>query len=367
MEQQENQPIQEVQKEEQPDADAKTEDKPKKRFNPFLIIIPVVVVIILGSIGYFLFSDTINKSLNPPKVYHVGILSCYDFSKQISDGFKQGLKDLGYVEGKNITYDIQVCKSENEAVTKPILQKFINDKVDLIVALPTQAAITAKQIAGQAGIPIVFGIADTEGNSLIESVRHPGGNVTGVRLQSGVELDLGTLGIYHKMAPNVKRLWMPYSKDDPSSQAQIVALRPAVAAMGINLVELPVSSAQDVLADLNARDKLQNPGIDGIMTIAEPLFGPTEITKAMGNFAEKHNIPVAYGDDSHSIFTLAPDIFKSGQMAATLVDKIFKGTPAGNIPVVTAGNRFVINYKVTTKLGLAIPDSLLSQADKIIR
>jgi putative tryptophan/tyrosine transport system substrate-binding protein len=343
---------------------------PKSKFSRFLshkkpIIGTLLAVLIVGlAVGsYFMFFHKAEQK----KVYHVGILSCYDYFKTIPDGFKQGLTDLGYIEGQDITYDVQMSASENEADIQPILQKFITDKADLIVVSPTQAAQTAKKIASQANIPVIFGSAFTEGNDLIESVSHPGGNITGVRWPASPEFDLSILSIFHEIAPSVKRLWIPYNKVDPLVKDQLEALRPAAASMGITLVEFPASSVEEVLADLNARDKLPDTGIDGMTTIAESLSSSVEILNAMASFADKHNIPVTIGKEDYAFFTLAPDAYKSGKQAASLADKIFKGAQAGTIPVVSVDNVFVINYKVTTKLGLTVPDSLLGRADRIIR
>ncbi len=115
-----------------------------------------------------------------PRVYHIGILSGLDFFADSVTGFKARLAELGYVEGQNIVYDLHKTNEEPVAEQK-ILKQFVDDKVDLIFVFPTEPALEAKAAAQGTNIPVLFANANIEGVDLVDNVREPGGNITGVR------------------------------------------------------------------------------------------------------------------------------------------------------------------------------------------
>jgi putative ABC transport system substrate-binding protein len=141
--------------------------------------------------------------------------------------------------------------------------------------------------------------------------------------------------------------------------------------MGITLIEVPATSAEDIQADLKAREESNDIGIDAMMGIVEPLLTTPEVIAVMSKFATEHKIliggpPISEGK-SGSIFMTTPDSIEVGKIVAILADKILKGVPAGTIPVVTPEVHLQINYKVAKELGLTVPEGLLSRADEIIR
>ena len=121
---------------------------------------------------------------NSPKVYRVGVLSGLDYFAGSVDGFKNKMTELGYVEGENIIYDVQSTNIDFEAYQR-ILQQFVADKVDLIYVFPTEASIEAKAATEGTDIPVIFNFAFIDGTDIVESVREPGGNITGVRFPAG--------------------------------------------------------------------------------------------------------------------------------------------------------------------------------------
>ncbi len=302
-----------------------------------------------------------------PKVYHVGILACLDYFTPLPDGFKEGMAKLGYVENKNIVFDIHKTTGEVEEEQQRILEKFVSDKVDLIVVAPTGAALKAKAVAMKSRIPVVFAAAFTEGNNLVESIQKPGGNITGVRWSSSSELDVKNLEVLHQIMPQVKKLWVSYQKDYTTVQAQIDALRSAAQPSGITLVEVPLRNVEDIRTDLDARKKSGNIGMDAIILIGEPLAVSGKGFAIVTGFALRHKIPLIGPSSDITIFALTPEPYKSGKQSAYLADKILRGTPAGAIPVLTLENSLKINYRAIQKMGWHINEDILSQADEIIR
>lgn len=303
------------------------------------------------------------------KQYKVGILVGLGFTAPVAEGFKAGMGELGYVEGKNIVYDVQTTEFDMSAYQN-ILKKFVADKVDLIVVTPTEATIEAKKIAEGTGIPVVFSFAFTEGMGIIDSVAQPGGNITGVRFP-GVDVQIKRFEIMSKIAPNAKRIWMPYQRGYPIVPPQLEALEPLAKAEGVTLIPFPADNAAEIQAELDKHSAVEDPGMDAILFLVEPLAVSNDAFEAVAKFAYDHNLP--FGGVYNTVgeytspFGVNVDLFQSGKMAAPLADKIFKGTPAGTIPATSATNFIQINYKVAKEFGLTIPEGILKQADEIIR
>jgi putative tryptophan/tyrosine transport system substrate-binding protein len=337
---------------------------PKKN-NPFWIIGVIFLLIIIAAVGYVFVSESREHAMKS-KLYHVGILSCLDYFANISEGFKDGMTELGYVEGKDIVYDIHKLPTESDEETEKVLNKFVTEKVDLIVVAPTNTALKAKSVTRGTNIPVIFASAYTEGNNLVNSVTKPGENITGMRWPSGAELAVKKLEILHEMIPQIKRLWLGYEKDYPGMSDRMKALRFAAKPLGITLVEVPVKSVADINTDLQMREKLKDIGIDAFMT-AGFSFASFKSLEMFNQFAVKHGLPIVGPDISSSIFTLNPDPFRSAKQVAYLADKVFRGIPAGTMPVLSSESYLEINYKIIQQLKININESLLGQADKIIR
>ncbi len=303
------------------------------------------------------------------KVYHVGVLSGLDFFADTFDGFKAKMTELGYVEGKTIVYDVQKTNLDM-AVYKRILQKFVADKVDLIFVFPTEATLEAKAAIQGTNIPMVFANANIEGVDLVKSVREPGGNITGVRYP-GPDLALKRFEILHEMVPEAKRMLIPYQRGYPIVKSQMDVLQPVAAAAGVTLIEAPASNAEELQADLQGRAKSADIGFDAILFIAEPLAVTQNTFDVISRFASSRKIPIGgalmTSEGYGTLFGVSTDRVATGKQAAVLADKIFKGIPAGTIPVASAENYLQINYKVAQTMGLVVPEGLLKQAAEVIR
>lgn len=323
-----------------------------------LLVLTIISTLFLSGCG-----------VEEPKVYRVGILNGLDFFSDTADGFKAGMAELGYVEGENIVYDIQKSNFDM-AEYKSILQKFVDDEVDLILVFPTEASLEAKAATQETNIPLLFVNANIEGIDLVESVREPGRNITGVRYP-GPDIVRKRFEIMRELAPEAKRMWIPYQRGYPIVPSQLEALRPAAKEAGITLIEVPADDAAELEVELQAHAKPGDIGLDAILFLAEPLAVAPDAYALMGNFAFEHKIPMGgafmpvgeYG----SIFGVNIDIVNSGTQAAPLADKILKGTPAGTIPVVSAESFLEIDLKMAHELGVEVPRNLLKQADKVIR
>jgi putative ABC transport system substrate-binding protein len=280
------------------------------------------------------------------------------------------MAELGYTEGKNIVYDSRKMVGFDQPAYQSALKEFRDNKVDLVLVFPTEASQEAKAAMKGTGIPVVFANVFTEDTGLIESVRQPGGDITGVRW-GGPDLGLQRYEIIRELVPGATRMLIPYLRGYPTTTSQLVALRTAASADGIKLVEMPVDNATELEAELGKQSASITGKDTAILAIAEPLFVTPDSFIVITEFAQARGIPAggAYMslEGHESIFGLTPRSVPQGMQAAVLADKIFRGTPAGEIPVVTAENYFQLNYRQAQQLGLPVSEGLLSRADEIIR
>jgi putative ABC transport system substrate-binding protein len=217
---------------------------------------------------------------------------------------------------------------------------------------------------------VVFTYAFIEGMGLVDSVRAPGGNVTGVRYP-GPDVALKRLEVMHELMPQAKNILVPYVANYPITLPQIEALRPTAEAAGITLVELPVADAAELESALQALVQPDGVSVDGIIFVAGPLGVVPDTAAVIGKFAYDHKLPMGGGlvtvEGREATFDVGIDAGAAGKLAAPIADKILKGTPAGTIPVVSAESYLRINYKVAQEMGITVPESLLAQATEVIR
>jgi putative ABC transport system substrate-binding protein len=303
------------------------------------------------------------------KVYRVGILSSNQAFAAIGDGFKAKMTELGYIENKNIIYIVQNANSDPDDRQRQI-KKLVDDKVDLIFVSGSPDAVAAKAITQGTSIPVVFAYTQLEGTDLVNSIREPGGNMTGVRYP-GPEMISRRLEIMLKIAPQIKRVWIGYNQNGPNTATALEALRPTASSLGVTLVEVPATKAEELGADLTARAQSTDLGLDAIITMPDEFNASAANFEVINKFATEHKIPLAGGIASMAqegaLFVNSTNLTNVGELAAPLADKILKGTPAGTLPVVTPEQTLTINYKVAQQLGLTVPEGMLKQAVEIIR
>jgi putative ABC transport system substrate-binding protein len=174
-----------------------------------------------------------------------------------------------------------------------------------------------------------------------------------------------------EIVPNAKRILIFYQRGYPIVPSQLDVLRPAAKAAGILLIEEPAESANDIQIILRKKIKANDINIDAILMISEPLIVNTDGFIVLAKFAAEHKIPIggslAIEGNYESIFGVSTNHATVGKQAAILADKIFKGTPAGKIMVVSAESYLQINYRAAQKLGLKINENLLNIANEIIQ
>lgn len=329
-----------------------------KTINKYIVIICILILVLLsGCIG------------KKNKAYRIGILCGIDYALDVTDGLKAKMTELGFIEGETISYDLQSTNFEPER-EKQILNKFVEDKVDLIFTFPTEVSLAAKKATQGTDIPVVFAVASIEEVGLVDSVRQPGGHITGVRYP-GPDIALKRFEIMRELVPGAKVYWIPYPRIYPIVKCQLKALRPVAEAAGITIIELPVDNVAEIQAGLDKMSKSGDIGIDAILFLAEPLTVQPDVFYPIGKFAAEKNIPtgghlVSVGD-YESLYGVNINFKKTGHQAAFLCHKILQGAEAGTLPVVSSENFLQFNYRAAQKLGIDVSEEILAMADEIIR
>jgi putative ABC transport system substrate-binding protein len=272
-------------------------------------------------------------------------------------GFVEALAAAGFVEGENVTYDMQNAQGEMANATT-IAQKFVGDNVDLIlsVATPTsQAAVKATT-----SIPIVFAaVTDPVAAGLVGDPDAPDANVTGCSDLLPVQPHLDLI---KKLVPNVKTIGLLYNAGETNSVTLVEQEKAAAAAMGLETVEATAASSSEVLA---AAQSLVG-RVDAISVLTDNTV--VSALDSVVKVCEENKIPLIAGDiDSvkgGAVAAYAFDYHDHGVQAGEMAAKVLQGTPIADIPVEYAQNlQLAINVEAAEAMGVTIPDALKTEAD----
>jgi len=295
------------------------------------------------------------------KVWRIGVLGNENSAPW--EGFRQGLRDLGYIDGRNVTMEWRWSEGRTDRLPALALE-LVQLKVDIIVASGTQAVQAAKQATGT--IPIVMtvsGYPDKIG--LVESLARPGGNVTGLS-NVAPELAGKRLQLLREIAPGVSRvavLWNPASPVEPLWFRELLVAAPAA---GVEIQSVEVRSPDDFPAAFAA---VASNRAHGLMAFGNPVnFKGRQL---IADFAARNRLPSVYEErlfvEAGGLMSYAPSFTDLFRRAATYVDKILKGAKPADLPVEQPTKfELVINLKTAKALGLTIPQSVLLRTDEVI-
>jgi len=280
------------------------------------------------------------------------------------DAFRQGLSELGCIEGQNIAIEVRFASGRVERLPE-LAAELVRLKVDVIVSPGTPASVAAKQATST--IPIVFaGVADAVGAGLVASFPRPGGNITGL---TSISAELGgkRLGLLKEVAPKASRVAVLYNPADRSNVLVLKELQESAPALGLRLQPLEVRGPGDFEGAFVAMSRKR----------AHALFGAAGVLttghrKALVDLAAKSRIPAMWGErqfvEAGGLMSYAVNFYDQVRRAATYVDKILKGAKPADLPVEQPTKfELVINLKSAKALGLTIPQSLLLRTDEVIQ
>jgi putative ABC transport system substrate-binding protein len=306
------------------------------------------------------------QAQQPAKVPRIGFYLDGTASAVASriEGFRQGLRELGYIEGKNIIIELRSAEGKPERRSE-IAAELVRLKVDLIVSAGPTGTRALKEATST--IPIVMGQdTDPVGSGFIASLARPGGNITGLSAlapeMSGKQLEL-----LKQIVPKLSRVAVIGNSTNPGD-AQ--ALRETVLAAGsseIYLRYLDVLDSKEIETVFRAAVKGR---ADAVLLLGNPILNANR--KQIADLAGKHRLPATYARPEYVeagglmyYGTNYNDLFRR---AATYVDKILKGAKPAELPVEQPKQfEFIINLKAAKQIGLTIPPNVLARADRVIR
>jgi putative ABC transport system substrate-binding protein len=297
-----------------------------------------------------------------PKAYTIGVINLAPTLEDAIAGFKQGMTELGYIEGENVTY-IYAGPAGSIEELDGIAQDLVKAEVDLIFSISTPATQAAQKATADNNIPVVFGIlTDPVGAGVVTSLAQPGGNITGVTFgpQEARRLEWLT-----KIAPAVKRVYIIYHPDDASANLALKTVTATAATLGLEIVSREARNPDEITAAL--ADLPEN--IDALYLLPD---SQTEARLAdILAVANAHQLPTSVPNvervEDGVLYSYAMKQVSTGQQAARMADQILEGIKPADLPVETTEFFLAINLKTAQAIGLTLPDDILSQADTIYR
>ena len=277
---------------------------------------------------------------------------------------RNGLRDLGYSEGKNIHFEYRSARGRPE-VMPGLIDELLKERVDLIFCPNLPAIAAAKKATRSIPIVIVSNV-DPVDLGIVDSLARPGGNITGLTLQS-LELSGKRLELLKEIFPKLRRVGLVWNSGDQSMtliSKQVESLAPP---LGMSLQPFAVREPGDFGGIF---EKIaQNPP-DAIFSIADRLV--TSQQERIADFALKSKIPIMFDSvaavESGALLSYGPNRIEVSNRAAAYVDKILKGMKPGDVPIEQPTKfELVINLKTAQQIGLTIPPSVLYRADRVIR
>jgi len=322
-------------------------------------------VLVLGAMFLALYSSA--ETQQPTKVPRIGFLtgSALSTTSARTAAFQQGLRELGYVEGKNIVIEWRFWEGKQDR-QRALAAELARLKVDVIVAVGAGDIRAAKEATVTIPIVMISG-GDAVGSGLVTSLARPGGNVTGLATLRP-ELSGKRLELLKEVVPGLSRVAV-FASSGRGDYAQILKeIDLAAGALGVKLQSLDIPSPKDF--ETAFRDAAKGRAEAVLVQVPGPILSPRR--KAVVEHAMKSRLPAIYesGDEVEAggLMSYGLNTNESYRRAATFVDKILKGAKPADLPVEQPKRfEFIINLKAAKQIGLTIPPNVLARADKVIR
>jgi putative ABC transport system substrate-binding protein len=277
-------------------------------------------------------------------------------------GFVDGMAQLGYVEGDNVTY-LYAGEPRSGTDLDRELEDFVTAGVDLVFTAGTPTGVAAFRILGGTAIPVVFGvIADPVAAGVMEDLSHPGGNMTGVKLGT----DQGRrLELLLQIAPTVHQILVPYNPADSAPSGAVDQVSRFAEELGVELVLAEARTDADVTELLESPPK----GIDAIFLVPDSTVNArlADIVHLAVSLRLPTSGPSTAQVEEGSLMTYGFIHERAGAQAARIADQVLRGTDPGDLPVEDAESFLAVNLAAAKEIGLEVTDAFLQQAEIILR
>jgi ABC-type uncharacterized transport system substrate-binding protein len=298
-----------------------------------------------------------------PKMPRVGVLWPGAPPDKWDEAFRQGLREHGYVEGRNILLEYRWAEGKQERLSE-LAEELIRLNVDLIVTISAPAILAVKQHT--TAIPIIFaGTSDPVRSGFVASLARPGGNLTGLSLMAP-DLAGKRLELIKSIVPTASRVAMLWNASDEGMAIRVQQTQLAAPALRVTLLSPELRAPADFDSAFAA---LSQDLPDALLTFVDPFT--LRYRQRIVEFAATKHLPAIYEDrafvEAGGLVSYGPSVEDNCRRAATYVDKILKGAKPGDLPVEQPTKfELIVNLKTAKALGLEIPPSLLTSADELI-
>jgi putative tryptophan/tyrosine transport system substrate-binding protein len=283
---------------------------------------------------------------------------------QLVEGFREGLHELGYIEGNNVFIETRRTLG-HEAELRPLVAELVQMNPDVIVTFSTPAAHAALEATKT--IPVVFiAVGDPVGTGLVPSLARPGGNGTGVSVLS-TELATKRLDLLRQLAPRAKRVAYLVDLANPSQVVSAKSLQAAAQSLRLKLETYNATNASEIRSALRT---IPWKSIDGVLIGGDPIFlvEGARIAEAIRVAKAPAIFPWRDFHEYNVLMSYSPNLREVARRGAHYVDKILKGAKPADLPVEQVAKvDLIIDLRVAEEIGIKVPQELLFRADQVIR
>ena len=313
-----------------------------------------------------LIAAPLDAGAQPARMPRIGLLLLFGTPEEpnpLVNAFREGLQELGYVEGRNLAIDYRWADGKNQRLADQAAE-LVRENVALIVTPGTPATLAARNATSE--IPIVMtNVGDPVGSGLVRSLARPGGDVTGLSLLD-TELDGKRIELLREAVPNLTRLAILWSANDPGMTLAFSRVEAAAKVLGLALQNLAVQEPGEFPRAFEAAAS----GRAGALFVTAQPFTNQHRAQIL-NLVTKYRLPAIYTlrpfVDEGGLMAYGPSQTEQYHRAATYVDRILKGSKPADLPVEQPSKfDLVINLKTAKAIGLTIPPSLLQRADQVM-
>jgi putative tryptophan/tyrosine transport system substrate-binding protein len=301
------------------------------------------------------------------KVWRVGFLAVDSRQSMLDSGrydaFLRGMRDLGYVEGKNLAMEVRFADGKPESLSGLAID-LVQSKVDVIVTAGSVAARAAKQAT--TSIPVVMGAAsDPVSSGLVASLARPGGNITGLSLNA-IDVSPKHIELVKSVMPKIGHVAVLTNPGVPAHLAILKNLQAAAQRVGIKILSVDARTADEIERGFST---IKREGAEAVIVVIDSFF--TFQRQQIAELAARNRLPSVFAFrqavEAGGLLSYGQDLADSYRRAAGYVDRIFKGAKPGDLPVEQPTKlELVINMKTAKALGITIPQSILLRADRVI-
>ena len=299
----------------------------------------------------------------PGRTYRIGVVQIVEHPSldAARQGFMDALAELGYVDGRNVRYDVRSAQGDL-TIAQAIAQRFVSDRVDLILAIATPAAQAAAQATNT--IPILItAVTDPVAARLVKSLERPGTNVTGTSDMTPVAAQLRLL---KQLAPQARRVGVVYNPGEVNSQVQAAIARQAAAELGLELVEASASSSTEVLTAAQSIARR----VDAFYVFTDNTV--VSALESVIKVAEESRKPLVVGEGDSvrrgGLASVAIDYYQLGRQTGQMAARVLEGASPAEMPIQFQEQaRLIINLKAAERMGVSVPPELVAAAAEVIR